>query len=383
MRSVAIIGAAMSDFGERDEWLQSLLTDVGQDCLRDAAVSPNAVDQLYVANMAGGEFEGSAGIMNAVAHDLGVLPAYAERVDQTSASGAAGVYEAWQSITSGVSDMTLLIGGEKMTHASRDRSTDIISSITHPAEYKHGTTMPMLAALLARRYLDTSEATRKTLANVAVKNHANGVKNPHAQFHEEIDAETVLNSPLVADPLRLYDFCPTTDGSAALLLCPESVAREYTDEYVLISGMGAATGTHLVHQRDSLTRLSAVAHAATNAYNMADTRPSEVDVAELHDMSTVFEILQTEALGLFDQDNGWRAVDEKRTTLDGDLPVNPSGGLKSRGHPLGATGVAQLYELYLQLLKKAGTRQVDADIGLACNIGGFGNCAITSLLEVP
>jgi acetyl-CoA C-acetyltransferase len=382
MGDVAIIGAAMSEFGERDEWLRALLNEAGEDCLDDAGVAPDDVEHLYVSNMSSGEFEGQTGMMNAVAHDLGVLPAYAERVDQTSASGAAGVYEAWQSVASGASDMTLLVGGEKMTHTTTERSTDIIASITHPVEYKHGITLPSFAGLTARLYLDEYDAPRESLAKVAVKNHANGVNNPHAQFQKEIDVETAMESPIIADPLRLYDFCPVTDGSAALMFCPEEVARQYTDDYVLVSGIGGATDTHVVHEREDPTHMAGAAISGQEAYEMAGVGPDDIDVAELHDMFTILEFLQSEALGFFDQGEGWHAIEDGVTTMDGELPVNPSGGLKSKGHPLGASGVAQVYEIYKQLLGEAGKRQVDSEVGLACNVGGFGNCVVTSILEV-
>jgi acetyl-CoA C-acetyltransferase len=381
MGEVAIIGAAMTPFGEREEWLRALLNEAGAACLDDAGVEPDDVEHLYVSHMASGEFEGQTGVMNAVAHDLGVLPAYTARIDQTSSSGAAGVYEAWQSVESGASDMTLLVGGEKMTHATTAESTDVIASVTHPVEYKHSVTLPSFAGLTARRYLEAYDAPRESLAKVAVKNHANGVHNPHAQFRKEIDVETVLDSPVVADPLRLYDFCPVTDGSAALLFCPTAVAREYTDEYVVVSGVAGASDTHVVHEREDPTRMAAAAIAGERAYERAGLGPEDVDVAELHDMVSILEPLQLEAFDFFETGDGWRAIEEGFTALDGPLPVNPSGGLKSKGHPLGASGVAQVYELYTQLLGDAGRRQVDADVGLACNVGGFGNCVIASILE--
>ncbi|MFB6108401.1 MAG: thiolase family protein, partial [Haloplanus sp.] len=221
MENVAIIGASMTQFGQRDGWVCDLLSEAGQACLTDAGVQPGAVEHLYVSNMASGEFEGQTGIMNALTHDLAAMPAYSARIDQTSSSGGAGVYHAWQSVASGASDMTLLVGGEKMTHKSTAEATDVIASITHPAEYKHGVTLPSFAGLTARLYLDTYDAPRESLAKVAVKNHRHGVDNPHAQFQKEVDLQTVLESPIVADPLRLYDFCPITDGSAALMFCPE------------------------------------------------------------------------------------------------------------------------------------------------------------------
>jgi acetyl-CoA C-acetyltransferase len=378
---VAVIGASMTKFGQRDAWIQELLADAGDACFADAGVPSEAVDHLYVSNMASGEFEGQTGVMNALAHDLGLMPAYSERVDQTSSSGGAGIYEAWQSVASGASEMTLLVGGEKMTHRSTAEATDIIASITHHAEYKHGLTLPSFAGLTARHYLERFDAPREALGKVAVKNHKNGVDNPHAQFQKEVDLETVLESPIIADPLRLYDFCPITDGSAALLLCPADVAEQYTDNYAIISGISGATDTHVVHERDDPTTMNGVVESGQDAYEMAGLEPADIDVAELHDMFTILEFLQMEGLGFAEKGKAWELVEDGATGIDGDLPINTSGGLKSKGHPLGASGVAQGYEIYKQVVGEAGPRQVPAETALACNVGGFGNCVITTIME--
>jgi acetyl-CoA C-acetyltransferase len=379
--AVAVIGASMTKFGERDAWISELLAQAGTECLDDAGVAPDAVEHLYVSNMASGEFEGMTGVMNALAHDLGVMPAYAERVDQTSSSGGAGIYAAWQSVASGASDMTLLVGGEKMTHRTTAESTDVIASITHPVEYKHGVTLPSFAGLTARHYLERFDAPRESLGKVAVKNHRNGVDNPKAQFQKEIDLETALESPIVADPLRLYDFCPITDGSAALMFTTEERAREITDDYAVVSGIGGATDTHVVHEREDPTVMGGVVESSREAYEMADRGPEDLDVAELHDMFTILEFLQMEGIGVAEQGEAWQLVEDGYTEKDGELPVNTSGGLKSKGHPLGASGVAQGVEIYEQLVGEAGPRQVEADVGLACNVGGFGNCVITTIME--
>jgi len=378
---VAIIGASMTQFGQRDAWVRDLLAEAGEACLADAGVPREAVEHLYVANMASGEFEGQTGLMNALAHDMGLLGAYAERVDNTSATGGAGIYEAWQSVASGASDCTLLVGAEKMTHRSTAESTDVIASLTHPVEYKHGVTLPSFAGLTARHYLERFDAPRESLAEVAVKNHANGALNPNAQFRKEIDVETALESPIIADPLRLYDFCPVTDGSAALLFCPAERAEKYADEYLRVTGVAGATDTHVVHERADPTVMSGVVESGEQAFGMAGWDRDDVDIAELHDMFTILEFLQLEGLGFADQGTAWRMAQEGTTARDGDLPVNTSGGLKSKGHPLGATGVAQVVELYEQIQGGAGDRQVAAERGLACNVGGFGNCVVTTLVE--
>jgi len=379
--TVAVIEASMTKFGDRDAWIQGLLAEAGEKCLAESGVAPDEVEHLYVSNMASGEFEGQTGIMNALAHDLGLMPAYSERVDQTSSSGGAGIYEAWQSVAAGASDMTLLVGGEKMNHRTTAEATDVIASITHPAEYKHGITLPSFAGLTARHYLERFDVPREALAKVAVKNHKNGVDNPHAQFREEIDVETALNSPMVADPLRLYDFCGITDGSAAMLFTTEERAKEITDDYAVVSGIDGATDTHVVHERDDPTVMGGVVESSDGAFEMAGLAPDDIDVAELHDMFTILEFLQMEGCGFAEQGEAWKQVQEGRTEMDGELPVNTSGGLKSKGHPLGASGVAQGYEIYKQLVGEAGSRQVEADTALACNVGGFGNCVITTIME--
>ncbi|WP_226481889.1 thiolase C-terminal domain-containing protein [Natrinema amylolyticum] len=382
MERVAIIGASMTQFGQREgEWIQDLLAEAGIECLEDAGVDASDVEHLYVSNMASGEFEGQTGAPNALAHDLDAMPAYTQRVDQTSSSGGAGIFAAWQSVASGASDMTLLVGGEKMTHRTTGEATDVIASLTHPVEYKTGVTLPSFAGLTARHYLERFDAPRESLGKVAVKNHKNGVDNPHAQFQKEVDLETVLESPIVADPLRLYDFCPITDGSAALMLCPESMAENYADDYVVISGIDGATDTHVVHEREDPTVMGGVVESGRGAYEMSNTKPEDIDVAELHDMFTILEFLQMEGLGFAEQGEAWKLVEDGYTERDGELPINTSGGLKSKGHPLGASGVAQGVEIYEQLVGEAGPRQVDADVGLCCNVGGFGNCVITTIME--
>jgi len=380
VREVAIAGASMTRFGERDAWLRDLLATAGDRCLADAGVAPGTVDHLYLA-VSSGSYQAGGGLMNALAADLGLSPAHAEGVSQTSASGGAGLYAAWRSVALGEADVALLVGGEKMTHRSTTDLTELIADVTHPVEYKHGITLPAFAGLTARRYLDRFDAPREVLAQVAVKNHANGVHNPNAHFRERVDVETVFESPVVADPLRRYDFCPISDGSAALLLTTPEIAREYADESVRVKGIGSATDTHAVHEREDLTAMGGVTEAGNRAYEAAGIGPAAIDVAELHDMFTILELLQMEGLGFAERGEAWRQVDAGRTDLDGDLPINTSGGLKAKGHPLAASGLAQVVELHEQLSGAAGRRQVDAERGLACNVGGFGNAAVVAILE--
>ncbi len=268
-----------------------------------------------------------------------------------------------------------------MSLVSTERATDIISSLTHPVEYAQGITLPAYAGLMARAYLSKYDAPREALAHVAVKNHFNGSRNPNAQFQNEITLEKAMQSPMIADPLRLYDYCPISDGAAAVLLCPLEGARSYTDNPVRVAGVGGATDTHVVHEREDLTRMRAVRLASLQAYDMAKKGPGDVDVAEVHDMATILEIVQTEELGFFPVGEGWRAAMDGTTGLAGSKPVNTSGGLKAKGHPIGATGVAQVAEVTAQLQGRSGERQVEAAVGLTCNVAGFGNNVTVTLLE--
>ncbi|WP_226013168.1 thiolase family protein [Halomicrobium salinisoli] len=373
----------MTRFGEREGRLVGLLTEAAADCLADAAVDPAAVDHLYVAE-SGGSYDGPQGLATAVAGELGVAPAHAACVEQTSAAGAAGVYSAVRAVRTGEADCALVVGGEKLTHASTAAATDRISAVAHPAAYRHGVTIPAFAGMAARRYLDRFDAPREALAAVAVKNHRHGLANPKAHLREEVAVADVLESPVVADPLRLYDFCPLSDGAAAVLVTSASWADERAggsdDERVRLAGIAGATGAHVVHERDDLTRMGAVERAGDAALERAGVDRGEVDVLEVHDMFSILEPLQLEALGVAERGSGWRLAAEGTSARDGRLPVNTSGGLKSKGHPIAASGVAQLVELYDQLTDRAGRRQVPASTGLACNVGGFGNCAIVTVL---
>ncbi len=381
--AVSLTGASMTRFGEREGRLVGLLTEAAADCLADAAVDPAAVDHLYVAE-SGGSYDGPQGLATAVAGELGVAPAHAACVEQTSAAGAAGVYSAVRAVRTGEADCALVVGGEKLTHASTAAATDRISAVAHPAAYRHGVTIPAFAGMAARRYLDRFDAPREALAAVAVKNHRHGLANPKAHLREEVAVADVLESPVVADPLRLYDFCPLSDGAAAVLVTSASWADERAggsdDERVRLAGIAGATGAHVVHERDDLTRMGAVERAGDAALERAGVDRGEVDVLEVHDMFSILEPLQLEALGVAERGSGWRLAAEGTSARDGRLPVNTSGGLKSKGHPIAASGVAQLVELYDQLTDRAGRRQVPASTGLACNVGGFGNCAIVTVL---
>ncbi len=380
MRSVAVVGCGMTKFGRSDKDVVSLLAEASLVAMDDAGLDGARFEDVFVGNMASGEFEGISGLANLLVSELGLEPARAMKVEYTSGSGGAAFYAGWMAVASGQSELALVAGGEKMTTASREEATEIIASLAHSWEKAQGVTMPSLAGLLARAYFARFGATREALAAIAVKNHANGALNPNAQFQKGITIGDVLSSPVVSDPLRIYDFCPITDGAAALVLAPLKTPS-HAERSVVVSGIGAATDTQTLQERANVVGMSAVRIAGERAFHMARIGPGDIDVAELHDMATILEVVESEELGFFPPGKGWDAAERGITTLDGPLPINTSGGLKAKGHPLGATGVAQIAEVTQQLRGRCGPRQVQADIGLACNVAGFGNGSVVTVLR--
>jgi acetyl-CoA C-acetyltransferase len=278
-------------------------------------------------------------------------------------------------VASGRYDNALVVASEKMSHIPTAMTTKILAEVIDPFERKHGCTMTSLAAMITRRYMHDFGLTSDELAFVPVKNHENGSKNPYAHFQKQISIETVLNSKIVASPLKLYDCSPISDGAAAVLLTSKP-------DQVKVIGLGHGTAYVAVQFRDSLTSFSATKLAAKRAYEMSGRSPEEIDIAEVHDAFSSFEIINTEDLGFFEPGNGRDAVVNGVTKLDGELPINPSGGLKSRGHPVGVSGLAQIVELTWHLRNQAGARQVKgAKIGLSQSIGGLASNNLVTILE--
>ncbi|MEM2907822.1 MAG: thiolase domain-containing protein [Candidatus Hadarchaeales archaeon] len=384
MRDVAIIGCGMTKFGRLEgKDLMDILVEASLKAIRDAGVGDKEFDAVYVGNMMAGELVHQTAIASALVDRIALFPAAADRVENGPASGASAVKNGFLAVASGLADLVLVAGGEKMTSADTDVITDLVSTMTHPtAEYVHGVTLPALAAMLTRLYMERYGLTERHLAMVAVKNHANGLKNPYAHIQRAITIEGAMGSQLIADPIRLYYACPISDGAAALVLCPADEARKYCDTPVRIAGVGQATDVQSVHEREDPAVLKSVRLAARKAFEMAKLEPKDIDVVELHDAFEILEIVQSEDCGFFEKGKGHIAVEEGITALDGELPINPSGGLKARGHPVGATGVAQIVELVWQLRGEAGERQVKgAERALACNFGGFGNNTVIHILE--
>jgi acetyl-CoA C-acetyltransferase len=384
LRDVAIIGCGMTKFGRLDgKGLIDLLSEASLKAIDDADSENKDFDSVYVANFAAGELTHQTAIASALVDQLSLLPAAADRIENGPASGGSAVKNGFLAVASGVYDLVLVVGGEKMTHVDTDIITDIVATMSQPeAEYVHGVTLPSLAAMFTRLYMQRHGVTERDLALVAVKNHSNALKNPYAHLQKAATIEGVMNSVMVSDPLRLYHCCPISDGAAAVVLCPADQAKKYSDTPVRIAGFGQATDTHAVHEREDPTVLKAVQLASKRAFEMAKLNPGDIDVAELHDAFVILEIAESEDAGFFKKGEGAKALEEGKTALDGELPINPSGGLKARGHAIGATGVAQIVELTWQLRSEAGERQVrGAERAYCCNFGGFGNNVVAHVLE--
>lgn len=382
MRDVYVTGVSMTKFGKRqDKGLIELAVEAGLGALSDAGQNELKVDAVYVGNASSGQFHQMENLGPIVAEQLGLLPCEAERIENTTASGSCAIKEAYRAVAGGFLDTALVVGVEKMTHLPTDEVTKIIaSSMTHPTgETVHGASMPALAAMFTRRYLEKFGLTTRHLAMVAAKNHGNATLNPYAHLQKKISVEDALSSPIIADPLRLTDCAPITDGAAAVLLQSENRASKPA---VRIRGVGHSTDRQMFYQRREEYAIEAVKDAGQKAFKSASRTPSDIDVAELHDAFTVLEIVESEDLGFFPKGEGARALEQGRTQLNGDLPINTSGGLKARGHPLGATGVAQVVELVWQLRGEAGQRQVaDPRTALSCNFAGLGNSVVVTILE--
>jgi acetyl-CoA C-acetyltransferase len=383
MKRVAVIGVGLTRFGELWETsFSQLFVEAGVRAINDAGIDGKEIDALYVGNMSGGRFVDQEHISCLIADHAGLTPIPATRVEAACASGGLAIRQGVMAILSGMHDVVVVGGVEKMTDLVTEKTTQTLATASDSEwEAFMGMTFPGLYALIARRHMHEYGTTREQLAMVAVKNHRNALHNPYAQFHTEISVEDVLRSPLVADPLRLLDCSPITDGAACVVLASEEKAREFVDSPVYITGSGQASSTIALHDRRSITVADATVNAAKEAYARAKRSAGEIQVAEVHDAFTIGEILAIEGLGFFKIGEGGRATEEGETAIGGRIPVNTSGGLKAKGHPVGATGVAQVVEVVLQLRGEAGKRQVDADIGLTHNVGGSGGTAVVHILE--
>ncbi len=382
MRDVAVIGVGMTPWGELwEKSLRTIFVEPALLAIQDAGV--DKVDSLIVGSMSSGLFIGQEHLASLLADYLGYGPIPAARVESACASGGLALKMGYLEVASGLSDVVLVGGVEKMTDVTGNEATFALGTAADQ-EYEgfHGITFPGLYALMARAHMEKYGTTRQQLAMVAVKNHLNGSKNPLAQYPFPITVEAVLNSVLVADPLRVLDCSPITDGAAAVILAPLEMAKKLKKPVVKITGLGHATDTIALSGRKDITWLESVYLAGQQAYKMSGRKPQDIHFVEVHDCFTIAEICVTEALGFVEKGKGSQAVEQGLTSIGGKIPVNPSGGLKSKGHPVGATGVAQAVEVVKQLWGEAGDRQVKgARVGMTQNMGGSGGSCLVHIFE--
>ena len=384
MRDVAIIGIGMTDFGELwHDSLRDLFVKAALEAMDDAGV--DHIDGLVAGCMSPGLFSGQEHIGSLLADYLGQAPVPGVRVESACASGGLALRTGIAYVASGMHDIVLCGGVEKMTDVSGAQATYALATAAdQEMEAFHGATFPGLYALIATAHMAKYGTRREDLAQVAVKNHDNGLLNPHAQYRMKVTVDQVINSVKVADPLNILDCSPITDGAAAVIIVPVEMAKKLKKKPIVkITGSAHATDTIALHQREDLTWLQSTADAAASAYKQAGVKPSDIDFAEVHDCFTIAEICVLEALGVVKKGQGGKATRDGLTARDGKFPVNASGGLKSKGHPVGATGIAQIHEIVTQLRGEAGKRQLKGvRRGLAQNMGGSGGSAVVHILEV-
>ncbi|MGH9722237.1 MAG: thiolase domain-containing protein [Bryobacteraceae bacterium] len=383
MRAVGVIGIGKTPFGAwADRDLRSLAVEAGFKCLQDGHVEPTQVEAFYLGNFAGPSFAGQNHLAPYVSSALGIRGVPATRVEAACASSGSAFYHAVSAVAAGLHDVVLVVGVEKMTSQTTARVTEILASAGDcSGEIRAGSTFPSLFAMIARRHMHEFGTTREHLAAVAVKNHANGALNPDAHLRKVITLEQALAGKPVAEPLNLYDCSLISDGAAAALVAPLDRARDFTNKPVRVLGIAQASDYVALDQKEDITTFPAVRAAAERAYRMAGIGPAQIEFAEVHDCFTIAEIIALEDLGFAARGQGGPYSAAGCTARTGARPINTSGGLKSKGHPVGATGVAQICDLVQQIRGEAGERQLARrSLGLAQNLGGSGASCVVSIL---
>jgi len=381
---VAVIGIGITEFGELwDESYRALITKAGTKAINDAGIEGNEIDGIYIGSMSPGLFSGQEHVSSLVADYSGLAGIPATRVEAACASGGLAFREAYISLKSGLMDIVVAGGVEKMTDSPTSSvMITLMGAGDQEWEAFKGATFPALYALMARRHMFEYGTTLEQISEVAVKSHYNATLNPNAQFKFNVTLEQVMNSPPVAEPLRLLHCSPITDGAAAVVLATEKKAKKLCENPIWVEASAISTDTIALHDRRSLSRMDASIRAAKYAYEQANLKPSDIDFAEVHDCFSIAEIMAIESLGFCKLGEGGKLTEDGETKLDGSIPINPSGGLKGKGHPVGATGIAQIVEVVEQLRGDAGKRQIDgAEIGLTHNIGGSGGTCVIHIFS--
>jgi acetyl-CoA C-acetyltransferase len=386
MREVAVIGIGMTKFGELwDKSLRQLGLEAGFEAILDAGITGDDIDGLFIGNMSSGQILGQEHIAPLFADEVGLTRGHtpATSIEAASASGALAFRQGFLAVAAGQHDIVVVGGAEKMSDTNPSELIEtLVSGADREWEGFFGATLPSLWAMMARRHMHDYGTTREQLAQVILKNHKNAKFNPKAQYQSELKLEVIMNAPYVAEPLGVFDCAPASDGAAAVVLCSMDKAHDVCDNPVKVIGSGQASDTMALHDRNNLTQIDSTTHAARRAFNHANKTIKDMDLAEVHDAYSISEIMAIEDLGIVEKGSGGKAYTDGLTALDGEFPVNTSGGLKARGHPPGATGVAQVVEIVTQLRGTAGERQVkNAKLGMTHVLGGTGGTAVVHIFQ--
>ncbi|HIE16974.1 MAG TPA: thiolase domain-containing protein [Dehalococcoidia bacterium] len=388
MRKVAVVGVGMTKFsGKQDKTAVELFAEAAVDAINESGLKPANIQALFLGNALGDFAEGQAQLQAFVADYIGAPFIPANRYENACASSSAAFRDAFMWVASGFYDIVLVGGAETAAKMGTPLATRTFAMASDSRyEYPCGITFPgvfaLLAHLYARKYNVPLEKLKYQMALVSVNSHYYGARNPKAQFQKEITVDDVLSSFMVCQPLQLYDCCPFSDGGSAVVLACEEKARKLTDKPVYVAGVGQASAGNLMSQKDYLPRLRSRELSAEQAYRMAGLTPKDIDVIELHDCFSIATLIALECLGFFEYGKSGEAVEKGETKVGGKIAVNPSGGLKSKGHPIGATGTAQVYEIVRQLRGECGERQVDgAKIGMTDTLGGDGGTLCNIILK--
>ena len=372
----------MTAFGEHwEQGFRDLVVEAGLKAVKDAGISGDRIDAGFIGTMASGRLIGQEHIGALIADYMGLNPIPVTRVEGACASGSLALRQGIMAVASGMHDIVVVGGVEKMTDLGVNTVSDILGGAGDQEwELFLGATFPAIYALMARRHMADFGTTEEMMASVAVKNHKHGAKNKYAQFQKEITIDTVLKSKMVADPLKVFDCSPITDGAAGVVLAPMDIAQSFTKKPVEIIASAQASDAIALHSRETLSGLKAAQVAGKKAFEMAKLTPKDMQFAEIHDCFTIAEIMAIEDLGFFKKGEGGPASLAGKTAIGGEIPVNTSGGLKACGHPVGATGIKQAVECVWQLRGEAEGRQVkDAHVGLSHNVGGSGATAVVHI----
>lgn len=378
VEKVCVLGAGSTKYGKLEDSITDITIQASVGAIESAGIDPKEIQAGYISNVFG-IADKQVHLGPVVMSNLGIPEKPSLSIESACGSGSVSFREAFANVAAGFYDAVLVAGVEKVTHTGTEWTTTYFSYCSDFFyEGGAGASFPGLFASMARAYLTEFKATEEDLAAVAVKNHENGLLNPKAHLRKKITIDDVMKSAVVASPLKLYDCCPFSDGASAVILCSEKFAKEHSKDYVQVIGSGRGGSPATLQGRDHMTTIPSTKLAAEAAYKMAGVTPKDIDFAEVHDCFTIAEVVDTEDLGFFEKGTGVQAVREGRTKLNGEISINPSGGLKAKGHPIGATGVGQVVEAYEQLTGKAGERTVkDAQIGLTHNFGATGaSCAV-------